>query len=155
MMSFLSPQPTIRKTKTAVLVNALVFPGLGHFLLGYPLRGALIALAATAAVIGPLARVVSAVQTELLAYQAPAGSADFAEALALAQKIWNEQGSFATFGGVALAVVWGYAIIDAWMISRRAATVASTTAPATAAAPRTPAMHTIEHASSTPKAPHT
>lgn len=106
------------KDVKAALLSGLVFPGLGHFYLKHQARGALLAVAAAAALYVLLSNIMA--RAEQIAAQIQRG--EIAPDIAtISQAVSSQAGgddTLLSIAAIALPVVWLLGIIDAFRAGR-------------------------------------
>ena len=103
-------QPASNRRMTALLFNALVFPGCGYFFIGQRRKGWMIILLTVVAVIAALLSYTSAFQHALFAM--PAREAIILKATTAIDLAWQQAKSTVYPLVGAIIVLWVYGIVD-------------------------------------------
>jgi hypothetical protein len=102
-----------RGSRRAVLLSALVFPGLGQLATGHPWRGLAFAGSSVALLAAVVRRVVR--ETDRLMPQDPTAILDPGLPFRLAVEIHRANASFFLWVTVGIVAIWLGSIADAWL----------------------------------------
>jgi hypothetical protein len=110
---------TTRDPRRGLLLSALVFPGLGQLVTGYPWRALAFAGSSVALLVAVVRRVIR--ETDRLMPEDPVAILDPALPFRLAVEVHRANASFFLWATVGIVAIWLASIVDAWL-SRPAGT---------------------------------
>jgi hypothetical protein len=110
---------TTRDPRRGLLLSALVFPGLGQLVTGYPWRALAFAGPSVALLVAVVRRVIR--ETDRLMPEDPVAILDPALPFRLAVEVHRANASFFLWATVGIVAIWLASIVDAWL-SRPAGT---------------------------------
>lgn len=112
-----SPETAATRLTHALVLNALIFPGTGHYALGLRRQGAALMIAATAFIVWPLVRYTAAVLLPL--HAASAGETPVLRTLEAMGSAWTQTRGTILFCIAALLCTWIYGIVEIAVRMRR------------------------------------
>lgn len=106
-----------KKTLIAVVLNALVLPGVGHIYIGLRVRGTVLALLTVFFVVAPIAKYAMLMSYALnsMTVITSGAAANFAFALS---SMWPAVKNAVILAAVAIAVIWVFGIYDVYVKSK-------------------------------------
>lgn len=111
------PESAPSRLTHALVLNALIFPGSGHFAIGLKRRGIALMAAATVFLVWPLLRYAAAVLTPLQG--ASHGASPVLRTLEAMGNAWAQTRGTILFCIAALLLTWIYGIVEiAWRMRR-------------------------------------
>ena len=102
---------------TALILNAFVLPGTGHFLIGFKLKGVLIALLTMFFALLPLIRYAMGTVNSLQSL--PLMGSAYDRGVAAFSTSWEINRNFILICVTGMLILWIYGIIDLFLIRKR------------------------------------
>ena len=101
-----------KKLKTAIMLNALVMPGLGYIYLGQKLKGTLMAVACVFFIIAPIVKYSMAAAYTLNIVANHTGSKDFGTLIQATSDMWPQLKSLLFVSVAGIALIWLFGVVD-------------------------------------------
>lgn len=107
-----------RNLSAAMMLNALVFPGIGHFYLGMRLKGAVMAIMTAVFIIVPVAK-FAVLSSYAINIMKQTGTSPVFSMLRTFSEVWPLVRTTVLLAILGIVIIWTYGMADVWLIIRK------------------------------------